>query len=145
MQESLVLTKTFGWNWQQHPYIYRSGTKLVKQYLYTCKELNCYVITCNKWFYIFVLQLNSKISEYYKMLGLDGGFKLVCQPFSGAPDYSYLPYSCPKDAIQVGDLPKVSKSYSKKKMYVLLLRKTTGWDRVRLWMSCPVLGQKKLA
>lgn len=55
----------------------------------------------------FIDRLNSKISEYYKMLGLDSGFKLVCQPFSGAPDYSYLPYSCPKDAIQVGDLPKI--------------------------------------
>ncbi|KAB1214913.1 hypothetical protein CJ030_MR5G024519 [Morella rubra] len=61
----------------------------------------------------YIAQLNSKITEYYRVLGLDEqsgdlfGVKKICQPFSGAPSYSYMPESCPKGVIQVGDLPNV--------------------------------------
>lgn len=63
---------------------------------------------------VFVLQLNSKVTEYYRFLGLDEqsedlvGVIKICEPFSGAPNYTYTPESCPKDAIAVGDLPHVS-------------------------------------
>lgn len=62
-----------------------------------------------------MLQFNSKITDYYRSLGLDHeqsedfvGVRKICEPFSGAPSYSYMPESCPKDAIPVADLPNVS-------------------------------------
>lgn len=64
--------------------------------------------------FVYLLQLNSKITDYYKSLGLDEqregfvGVRKICEPFSGAPCYSYMPESCPKDAIPVTDLPNVS-------------------------------------
>lgn len=64
-----------------------------------------------------MLQLNSKITDYYKSLGSDEqsegffGVRKICEPFSGAPSYSYMPESCPKDAIPVADLPNVSYIY----------------------------------
>lgn len=73
---------------------------------------------------LFVLQLNSKITEYYRFVGLDEqsedlvGVIKICEPFSGAPNFSYMPESCPKDAITVADLPLVSKS----KLKLLLFR-----------------------
>ncbi|XP_041003649.1 uncharacterized protein LOC121249058 [Juglans microcarpa x Juglans regia] len=60
-----------------------------------------------------IAQLNSKITDYYKSLGSDEqsegfvGVRKICEPFSGAPSYSYMPESCPKDAIPVADLPNV--------------------------------------
>jgi hypothetical protein len=70
-----------------------------------------------------VLQLNSKVTEYYRFLGLDEqsedlvGVIKICEPFSGAPNYTYTPeISCPKDSIAVGDLPHVSK----KMLYIYL-------------------------
>lgn len=34
----------------------------------------------------------------------------VCNPFSGAPHYSYTPGNCGNKSISVGDLPSVSDS-----------------------------------
>lgn len=65
-----------------------------------------------------MLQLNSKIPDYHRLLQLEGGqlngdqylsgFVNVCNPFDGAPNYSYVPESCPKNAIPIGHLPHVS-------------------------------------
>lgn len=62
-----------------------------------------------------MLQLKSKISEVYSRFGLNEandslfGFGRICNPFSGAPNYSYVPEVCPKDAIPIGNIPGVSK------------------------------------
>lgn len=61
----------------------------------------------------FIAELNSKITEYYRFVGLAEqsedlvGVIKICEPFSGAPNFSYMPESCPKDAITVADLPLV--------------------------------------
>ncbi|KAL5099156.1 hypothetical protein RYX36_003483, partial [Vicia faba] len=34
------------------------------------------------------------------------GVMKICNPFSGAPNYTYIPQSCPHDAVRIGDLPK---------------------------------------
>lgn len=54
------------------------------------------------------------MSVIYRLLGvgeeneeLMGAIK-ICDPFSGAPNYSYIPHTCPQDAIRIGDLSKVS-------------------------------------
>lgn len=62
----------------------------------------------------FVLQLNSKVTEIANSLGIDEqnddlvGLLRICNPFSGPPNYSYIPSSC-SDAIPVGKLPEVSR------------------------------------
>jgi hypothetical protein len=90
--------------------------------IYTKYIRNCFVLTHGH--VSFVSQLNSKITEYYRLLELDEqsedlvGVLKICEPFSGAPNYSYMPESCPKDAITVGDLPHVSKSKLKEKCYI---------------------------
>lgn len=62
----------------------------------------------------FLSQLNSNMSLIYRLLGVAEeneqsiGPMKICDPFSGAPNYTYIPYSCPHDAITIGDLPKVS-------------------------------------
>lgn len=59
-------------------------------------------------------QLNSDVSLMYQLLGIGEeneeliGLVKICNPFSGPPNYSYSPHNCPRDAIRIGDLPKVS-------------------------------------
>lgn len=72
----------------------------------------CY---CMIYILSFVLQLSSKILLLQRLLELDGendelsgGLWKICDPFEGAPSYSYVPDKCPKDAIPIGDLPIVS-------------------------------------
>ncbi|XP_024025453.1 uncharacterized protein LOC21392719 [Morus notabilis] len=72
--------------------------------------------------YNFITQLNSKIPDYHRLLQLEGGqlngdqylsgFVNVCNPFDGAPNYSYVPESCPKNAIPIGHLPHVLASFT---------------------------------
>ncbi|XVE86994.1 hypothetical protein DITRI_Ditri18aG0080200 [Diplodiscus trichospermus] len=59
----------------------------------------------------FIDELKLKITEVYSRFGLDEendslfGFGTICDPFSGAPNYSYVPEVCPKDATPIGNLP----------------------------------------
>ncbi|BFG35791.1 hypothetical protein CerSpe_220650 [Prunus speciosa] len=59
----------------------------------------------------FINQLNSKVTEIANSLGIDEqnddlvGLLRICNPFSGPPNYSYIPSSC-SDAIPVGKLPE---------------------------------------
>ncbi|KAK3020827.1 hypothetical protein RJ639_047699 [Escallonia herrerae] len=61
----------------------------------------------------FISELNLKVSLLHHLLQLDEGnedllgIREICDPFSGAPSYSYEPDTCAKDAISVGDLPNV--------------------------------------
>jgi hypothetical protein len=61
-----------------------------------------------------VSQLNSNVSVMYEILGIDEenedliGVVKICNPFSGAPNYTYIPQNCPHDTVRIGDLPKVS-------------------------------------
>ncbi|KAI3407566.1 uncharacterized protein J3R85_020877 [Psidium guajava] len=63
--------------------------------------------------YNFFTQLNAKTTALYRSLGIgDLGDELpgvlkICEPFSGPPNYSYVPGNCSKDDIPVGDLPNV--------------------------------------
>ncbi|PIA29348.1 hypothetical protein AQUCO_06000008v1, partial [Aquilegia coerulea] len=40
------------------------------------------------------------------------GFFKICNPFSSAPDYSYNPSSCSKDAILISDIPHVLRQFT---------------------------------
>ncbi|GMN34340.1 hypothetical protein TIFTF001_004630 [Ficus carica] len=69
--------------------------------------------------YSFINELNSKIPDYYRLLQLEGGqneylsgFVYVCNPFDGAPNYNYVPESCPKNAIPIGHLPQVLANFT---------------------------------
>ncbi|KAL5556788.1 hypothetical protein UlMin_039024 [Ulmus minor] len=61
----------------------------------------------------FITQLNAKVPDYYKLLGVDigeneSGLEInICNPFDGAPNYRYVPKSCPKNAIPISLLPNV--------------------------------------
>ncbi|AES94526.2 transmembrane protein, putative [Medicago truncatula] len=61
----------------------------------------------------FIVELNSDVSLMYQLLGIGEeneeliGLVKICNPFSGPPNYSYSPHNCPRDAIRIGDLPKV--------------------------------------
>ncbi|KAK2983298.1 hypothetical protein RJ640_030577 [Escallonia rubra] len=61
----------------------------------------------------FISELNLKVSLLHHLLQLDEGnedllgIREICDPFSGAPSYSYEPDTCAKDAISIGDLPNV--------------------------------------
>ncbi|GMH24049.1 hypothetical protein Nepgr_025892 [Nepenthes gracilis] len=61
----------------------------------------------------FISELNSNIMNLPKQLRLNDqndvsrGIWKVCDPFSGAPDYSYVPGKCPKDAIPIGKVPEI--------------------------------------
>ncbi|XP_027362638.1 uncharacterized protein LOC113870244 [Abrus precatorius] len=61
----------------------------------------------------FIVELNSNMSVIYRLLGVSEvneesiGVIKVCDPFSGAPNFSYIPKSCPQDAIRIGDLSKI--------------------------------------
>lgn len=62
------------------------------------------------------LQLNSKITQFSDLIRLEEeqddtssfGVKKICDPFSGAPNFSYAPANCSKDSIPIGALPGVS-------------------------------------
>ncbi|CAN4083025.1 unnamed protein product [Withania somnifera] len=60
----------------------------------------------------FITQLNSKLREVHG-LGLNDvmensiGTRGVCDPFSGARNYSFAPGLCPKDTIPIGELKYV--------------------------------------
>lgn len=64
--------------------------------------------------FVCVLQLNAKMSEIYRLLGIEKqaqkilGVIKICEPFTGPPNYTYTPDSCPQNAIRISDLPKVS-------------------------------------
>ncbi|KAL6993855.1 hypothetical protein U1Q18_011968 [Sarracenia purpurea var. burkii] len=56
--------------------------------------------------------LNSKITDAVLVLDEEGEHSLgvvkkICDPFSGAPNYSYAPENCSKDSIPIGVLPSV--------------------------------------
>lgn len=58
-----------------------------------------------------MLQINSKMIELYDSdkEGADAsGVCKICNPFLGAPNYSYISEKCPNDTIPIGDLPNVS-------------------------------------
>ncbi|XP_021274897.1 uncharacterized protein LOC110409765 [Herrania umbratica] len=61
----------------------------------------------------FIWELNLQITEVYSRIKLnehnDGlfGFGMICDPFSGAPNYSYVPEVCPEDAIPIGSIPNI--------------------------------------
>ncbi|KAK7307691.1 hypothetical protein VNO77_40969 [Canavalia gladiata] len=61
----------------------------------------------------FIVELNSNMSGIYRLLGVSEeneelmGIIKICDPFSRAPNFSYIPQSCPQDAIRIGDLSKI--------------------------------------
>lgn len=62
----------------------------------------------------FITQLNSKIkTDLYKLLGLDEetdnflGAWMICNPFSDAPNYSYIEADCPDDTIPISNVPNI--------------------------------------
>ncbi|KAK2372521.1 transmembrane protein [Trifolium repens] len=61
----------------------------------------------------FIVELNSNVSVMYEILGIDEenedliGVVKICNPFSGAPNYTYIPQNCPHDTVRIGDLPKI--------------------------------------
>lgn len=61
----------------------------------------------------FFSQLNAKTSLLYRSLGISElGDELpeamkLCEPFSGPPDYSYIPRNCSKAEIPISNLPNV--------------------------------------
>ncbi|KAK9285829.1 hypothetical protein L1049_025030 [Liquidambar formosana] len=61
----------------------------------------------------FITELNLKVTELHRLLELDEeaeellGDWRICDPFSGAPNYSYIPEKCPKGAIPIGEIPNV--------------------------------------
>ncbi|KAJ8769398.1 hypothetical protein K2173_002602 [Erythroxylum novogranatense] len=63
----------------------------------------------------YVSQLKSKAVEFYGSLGLKEqnsdilGLNRICDPFSGAPDYTYTPELCPDESITIDQLSKVSR------------------------------------
>lgn len=60
------------------------------------------------------LKVNWKILEVQGLVTMneqkDISIQEVCNPFSGAPHYSYTPGNCGNKSISVGDLPSVSDS-----------------------------------
>lgn len=76
---------------------------------------------------MFWLQLNSRVNQVKTSLGVnegvDGvlGFARICDPFSGPPNYTYIPENCPPEAIRIGDIPVVSKSIYPSMVLLLLL------------------------
>ncbi|XP_052197097.1 uncharacterized protein LOC127804290 [Diospyros lotus] len=56
-----------------------------------------------------IREMNSKLTEYAGVvLRIDelNENSIVCNPFSGEPNYRYMPEKCSKGAIQIGDLPR---------------------------------------
>ncbi|KAK7252766.1 hypothetical protein RIF29_36960 [Crotalaria pallida] len=61
----------------------------------------------------FIVELNSNMSILYRLLGVSEeneeimGVIKICDPFSPAPNFSYIPQNCPHDAIRIGDASKI--------------------------------------
>ncbi|KAK7406444.1 hypothetical protein VNO78_08070 [Psophocarpus tetragonolobus] len=61
----------------------------------------------------FIVELNSNMSVIYRLLGVSEeneeqiGIIKICDPFSGASNLSYVPHSCSRDAIRIGDISKI--------------------------------------
>ncbi|KAG8642732.1 hypothetical protein MANES_12G114901v8 [Manihot esculenta] len=59
--------------------------------------------------YKFITKLNWKMEALYMLLPLDRDFvdsvgaKRVCAPFSGPPNYTYIPETCSKDRMSIDD------------------------------------------
>ncbi|XP_039032014.1 uncharacterized protein LOC120166920 [Hibiscus syriacus] len=58
--------------------------------------------------------LNAKIDEVCEKMGINeqsfemlGGFRMICDPFTGPPSYSYEPEACAEDAIPIGKIPDI--------------------------------------
>ncbi|KAH1163910.1 hypothetical protein GYH30_002108 [Glycine max] len=66
----------------------------------------------------FIVELNSNMSVIYRLLGASEeneelmGVIKICDPFSGSPNLSYVPHSCPQDAIWIGDLSKIHPGFA---------------------------------
>ncbi|CAI9111269.1 OLC1v1011448C2 [Oldenlandia corymbosa var. corymbosa] len=62
----------------------------------------------------FIFQLNTKLTELKSVFQIEEGkdniigIREICNPFSGAPNYTYAPQYCAKDTTQIGDLSIVS-------------------------------------
>ncbi|KAK4367839.1 hypothetical protein RND71_011631 [Anisodus tanguticus] len=73
----------------------------------------------------FITQLNSKLREV-QGLGLNdigensSGTRGVCDPFSGAPNYTFTPDLCPKDTIPIGELKYLIKKQEEASLRVPL-------------------------
>ncbi|GMJ03849.1 hypothetical protein like AT5G67550 [Hibiscus trionum] len=61
----------------------------------------------------FVVKLNSKITEVSTQMGMNDqsfemlGFRRICDPFTGAPSFSYEPDACAEDAIPISKIPDI--------------------------------------
>ncbi|KAL1354551.1 hypothetical protein HN51_006635 [Arachis hypogaea] len=62
----------------------------------------------------FIVELNSNMSVAYRLLGVVGeqseeimGVIKICDPFSAAPNYTYIPQSCSQGAIPIGETSKI--------------------------------------
>ncbi|MED6194774.1 hypothetical protein PIB30_031645 [Stylosanthes scabra] len=69
----------------------------------------------------FIVELNSNMSVVYRLLGVVSeqseeimGRIKICDPFSAAPNYTYIPQSCSQGAIPIGQISKVSLQSSHK-------------------------------
>ncbi|OMP01794.1 hypothetical protein COLO4_11579 [Corchorus olitorius] len=66
----------------------------------------------------FIGHLNQKIAEIYSKLKVKEQneesfeFGMICDPFTGAPNYTYAPEDCPDDAIPIGDIPDILSSFT---------------------------------
>ncbi|CAA3023061.1 Hypothetical predicted protein [Olea europaea subsp. europaea] len=64
----------------------------------------------------FIKEVNSKILEVQGLVTMneqkDISIQEVCNPFSGAPHYSYTPGNCGNKSISVGDLPSVLSKFT---------------------------------
>lgn len=75
------------------------------------------------------LQLNTKLTGLEAVLGIEEGkedtlgFREICDPFAGAPNYTYAPENCPKNAIPVGDLSNVSDHRCKIALHLNIVRR----------------------
>ncbi|XWS29698.1 hypothetical protein CRYUN_Cryun24cG0052500 [Craigia yunnanensis] len=71
----------------------------------------------------FIDELKLKITEVFSRIGLNEenddlfGFGMICVPFSGAPNYSYVPEVCPVDAIPIGNIPDMLSRFTCYKNY----------------------------
>ncbi|KAE9585947.1 hypothetical protein Lal_00009856 [Lupinus albus] len=91
-------------NFQQNPYNNSLSSILPCNELLTAKPI---LSDVSAGIYNLVNQVNANISV---MQGTSySNLALVCNPFSGPPEYSYQPENCPYNTIRIGDIPKVLK------------------------------------
>ncbi|KAJ7952752.1 putative Transmembrane protein [Quillaja saponaria] len=61
----------------------------------------------------YIIELNTKIAVITQLVGLNaqseasGGVIQICDPFSQAPNHTYIPDSCPPKSILIGNLPSM--------------------------------------